>query len=284
MRLLTKDEQKAVAEVRGLCQQWSRGGEARVAAQDRLIALGPRSSEHILAVLDDHEQPNRRRLLLFAVFTIWTAVSFSLYRLAGLISHTKPPGIGLAITQAGAITLALAVGMSLIHRNYTHILTIFNDVRTIPALLHGLSLGKPEISSAIRNSLIRLLPLIRPQDSGLSTDDTLSILCNELSTTNSLYGLSIISSLDVIGTANLVTQLEELLSLSGGSLRNDPTVRDAASALLASLQDKKEAERISSTLLRAADSPEVPFSVLLRVASDTTQPDQRLLLRPTDPT
>jgi hypothetical protein len=282
MRRLTPDELKAISEVRGLCQQWSRGGGARVAAQDRLIELSPRSIEHILAVLNDHERPTRRRLLLLTVFAIWTALSFTIYRLAGLISHTRPPDVGLAIGQAGAISLSLAFGMSIIQRNYTHILTIFNDVRTIPALVHGLSLGKPEITSAIRSSLIRLLPRVQPQDTGMFTEGTLSILCCELSTASSQYAHAIISALGVIGSASVISHIEQSLAQSKGNLRKDPTVLDAAIALLATLREKADAERASGTLLRASDHPDERSDVLLRAASDSTKSESAILLRPTN--
>src|SRR5207253_8221983 len=60
-------------------------------------------------------------------------------------------------------------------------------------------------------------------------------------------------------------------------------VRDAALECIPELEALAAKEQTAQTLLRAADAPDSPESILLRPTSGASDPDDRQLLRPSEP-
>jgi hypothetical protein len=154
-------------------------------------------------------------------------------------------------------------------------LRTLGDKKAIPALLTASRRWEPEIASASKASFLHLLPLLRAEDTEWLQLPVRHRLEELLASSDPQVVLTVLQAMEFVGTGSAANQVSRLQSKG-----MTPEIRAEAVRIAPILQERWHQERVSSTLLRASQSPSEPQQELLRPASAAQATPPEELLRP----
>lgn len=166
------------------------------------------------------------------------------------------------------------------YRRAIHFLTHSMEPSAIGPLAEALWL--PGITKYVPYTLIRLLPLMQPEDSNLLNAKQHACLLRVLTEpdlTSAELQQTVVNALAKMGNAQALPVLEQLV---GGAwcAADSPELRTDAHAALMELQERIHPGYIGRTLLRASETPADSPALLLRHASRKPETSPQELLRP----
>jgi len=162
-------------------------------------------------------------------------------------------------------------------------LASYNDIRVVDTLVQAIGVISAQSRNALISPLTKLLPQLRPSESGLLSPRSRTIL-NErlLSTKDSKFVLAILAAWEQIGDASSIPFVERL-ARGEGRTGNNNAVRQAAIEALPAIRTAADRNSASQTLLRSSESVDSAYG-LLRTASVATAVQQSLLQASSDQT
>lgn len=252
-----------------------------------------RSPEHIshasesadsrisLLTRDIREWRCRRRIYFVSILGGYVALS-----IVGALTHYRWQATLFCLYMAGGVALAAILALNKRHLSAARILAQSDEPRVIGSLIEALEFGDTSVRTIVESSLVRLLPRLRPTDSGLLNGDHRAMLYRMLNMRNAQSKADllvvILRSLPNIGDVIAVSKVNELVTAKVHT-PNEKRVQDAAIRCLPSLREHVERERANSFFLRPVTTPDPSAETLLRPAHGTADPNPSLLLRASTP-
>lgn len=259
----------------------------------------PEWEPEALSPLTAMARQQEERRFWMRLFCGASAMSFGLLalHLTGCLDVSSAP-LALLVLGFTAATLGMAIWK---HETYAETLTELDetDTQAVGALIEALNYSN--IYREAEAKLVALLPHLRPEDAVLLTEAHYTGLYQALSGSNAALILAILKALEQIGTSEAIPYVETLAGEIPEAARYDlrivlhgsrachseairpesdnQRIREAAQACLSVLRQRAAQERAAQTLLRPANAPILPHT-LLRPAAGGAAVDTRLLLRP----
>jgi hypothetical protein len=256
--------------------------------------MGTEEFQALVAVFERENRKKPRRF--WTAFVIWVAaVAICIALIEGLLHwlgwKNAPLGGAAGGLSMPGLGIGAAVASTRLQRRIAEVLLKYEDVAVVGPLAEMLDRQDAATRKMAEQTLIRLLPRLRPTDAGLLNETQRAALYRELSgrnwtssgrwrnTLNTALLVAILRALEQVGSGEALPHVERLAGGKGQAKRN-LEIREAAKACLPFLQERVELERLSRTLLRPAESPEAPAAILLRPAQGVPDADPNILLRP----
>jgi hypothetical protein len=148
----------------------------------------------------------------------------------------------------------------------------------VPETVAGLATALFDRNSRVREAaaaaLHEVLPTVTPNEYGLFGVNAVASLGRALNHADSLLVFKVLEALEKVGTSHAIPYVEKV-AVQGRTIR----LRDAAQSTLYMLQQRKQAETESQTLMRAASGPDLMVPRRIRSAEEVseTPPQQQVL-------
>jgi len=251
----------------------------RLATERRLQQMGPEASDLLLQVLKElAAQRKLRTKIFFGCLAGFGALGVTIVAVA-LISNQPIAMVGLS----GLSGIAGLSGLVVPQQRYYQVinaLSQLNDVRAVGALADALSLQDSNSRTAVARALLRLLPLLGPEDGALLDAPQRIALQKLLSAgvpdKETELMLTVLRALQRIEDVTALSTME-MLAARVPHTDNEREITTAAAAAVVDLKLARENHQSHQQLLRASESSTAPSQLLRASYTSPETPAEQLL-------